>query len=330
MDVEVVLDKLESSGLLRKSRKIGSYMQIYCPFHSDGQEHKPSCGVLLHDEVRAGKPYRAGTFHCFTCHYVKSLPDAISDILQNHSISRSGLDWLQENVPGFYSEAFDPDSLIPPETFGAVNDKYLVKYMSMKRESPQYVSEEELASYRFTVPYMYERKLTDEIIERYDVGFDQNWIPPGRKNKVPCITFPVRDAHGRCLFLCRRSIKGKIYAYPKGVSKPLYGIYELPKHCTSVLVCESAINALTAVSWGYNAVALLGTGDSLQIRQLRQLGVSEIVLCLDGDDAGRNGTNKLYKALKTSTIVWRITMPDGKDVNDLTKEEFDELYRNKN
>lgn len=325
-----VLSKLESMNLLRTTKIVGNYMQIYCPFHSNGHEKKPSCGVLLSDEVRAGKKYSAGMTHCFTCHYAKPLPDMISDLLALHNIPKSGLDWLKENVPGFYGDKVDFDYLISPETFKSLTDKYMTTYITTKSKSTvEYVSEEELAGYRYTVPYMYERKLTDELIERYDVGFDPNWIPSGRKKPVPCITFPVRDKTGKCLFLCRRSIEGKIYAYPQGASKPLYGLYELPSVCRSVLVCESAINALTAISWGYNAVALLGTGNQLQVTQLKQLGVQEIVLCLDGDGAGRNATEKLKRALKSNCIVWNINMPDGKDVNDLTKEEFDLLYREK-
>lgn len=330
MDVSAVLNKLEAMQLLRTCKRSGNYMQIYCPFHSDGKEKKASCGVLLIDEVRAGKKYKAGTFHCFSCGYVGDLPKAITDLLALHHISKSGLDWLKENIPDFSAYSDDFDRLISTDLIASLNDKYMTTYVKSLTSKPiEYVSEEELASYRYTVPYMYERKLTDDLIERFDIGFDPNWIPSGRKKPVPCITFPVRDKSGKCLFLCRRSIEGKIYAYPKGVSKPLYGIYELPAKCKSVLICESAINALTAISWGYNAVALLGTGNSLQVSQLKQLGVSEFVLCLDGDDAGKRGTEKLKRALKQVAIVWSITMPDGKDVNDCTKKEFDALYADK-
>ena len=111
-----------------------------------------------------------------------------------------------------------------------------------------------------------------------------------------------------------------------GVTKPVYGIYELPKDCKSVIVCESVFNALTAVVYGYNAVALLGTGNQYQIDQLKKLGVREFTICLDGDEAGRKGTEKLKKALSGVGMVWTIQMPVDKDVNDCTKEEFDKFY----
>ena len=173
---------------------------------------------------------------------------------------------------------------------------------------------------------MYERKLTDEVIEKYDIGYDAKWIPPGRKKPVPCITIPVRDRQGRTLLLCRRSIQGKLYNYPTGVQKPVFGIDVLPYGLKTVIICESAINAMTAVVYGYNAVALLGTGNPYQIQQLKELGVQNFVICMDGDEAGQKATMKLKKALRTVAMVWSITMPDGKDLNDCSKEEFDNLY----
>ena len=138
---------------------------------------------------------------------------------------------------------------------------------------------------------------------------------------------PVHDKDGNVLFFCRRAIDVKIYNYPENVVKPVYGIYQLPKGCKSVIICESIINALTAVVYGYCAVALMGTGNAYQIDQLKRLGVQEFVLCMDPDDAGRRGAKKLKNALKSVALVWNISLPDGKDLNDLeSKAEFDYYY----
>lgn len=328
VDVYTVLNKLESEGFIRTSKRVGNYMQIYCPFHNDGNERKPSCGVLLYEEVRAGRKYPAGFCHCFTCHYAKPLHEMITDLLKLKHISQTGMDWLIANIPGF-----DPDSnddfefLIPLDVMDTINEQYAVSYIqSLTKPKQQYVSEEELASYRFTVPYMYERRLTDEIIERFDVGYDANWIAPGRKKPTPCITFPVRDKDGNTLFLCRRSIQGKFFNYPTGVLKPVYGLYELPKDCKSIIICESCFNALTSWSYGRPAVALLGTGNAYQIQQLKELGVREFILAFDPDEAGRKATEKIKRALKNIAIVWSFEgIPIGKDINDLSKEEFELL-----
>lgn len=328
MDVREVLTRLESANLVRLNRVSGDYMTCYCPFHNSGKERKPSCGVLLVDQWKNGQHYPQGWWHCFSCGYRNDMVSALGDILKNHSIGQSGLDWLKENIPGFDVDS-DIEVLLPSEMIEDLTNKFALDYISAQLSQSQWpmVDESELATYRFVVPYMYERKLTDEIIEKFDIGYDGNWIPPGRSKPVPCITIPVRDREGRTLFLCRRSIQGKLYNYPQGVTKPLFGVDMIPPNCKSLIICESAINALTCWTWGYPAVALLGTGNSFQTQQLKELGVTDIVLCMDGDDAGSRASDKLRNQLKSVALVWVVHMPAGKDVNDLTKEEFDQLYR---
>lgn len=326
-DIYEILQKLESMGFLKLHKQVGNYMQIHCPFHSDGKERKPSCGVLLHEEVRGGKKYPRGWTHCFACHYANSLPDMITDLLKLHNVSKSGLDWLKENIPDFENVNEDFEFLIPTELMDMINENFAVSYIqSLTKPKHKYIEESELSSYRYTVPYMYERKLTDEIIEKFDIGYDAKWIAPGRKTPTPCITFPVRDTKGNTLFFCRRSIQGKFFNYPTGVIKPVYGLYELPKGCKSVIVCESCFNALTCWVYGKPAVALMGTGNSYQIQQLKELGVQEFILAFDPDDAGNKATEKLKRDLKHVAIVWSFEgIPMGKDINDLSKEEFDSL-----
>jgi hypothetical protein len=327
MDVRAILDRLESAKLVRLNKVSGDYMTCYCPFHSSGNEKKPSCGVLLVDQWRNGQHYPEGWWHCFSCGYVNDMASALTDILKNHSISKSGLDWLKENIPGFDVSA-DLDLLVPDTLIQDLSNQFAINYLKAAQNAPAWpiVSEGELASYRFIVPYMYERHLTDAVIEQFDVGYDANWIPPGRSKPVPCITIPVRDKEGRTLFLCRRSIQGKMYNYPEGVTKPVFGVDMIPPRCKSLIICESAINALTCWTWGYPAVALLGTGNAYQLQQLRELGVPEFVLCMDGDDAGSRAAAKLKRQLSDVAIIWTVRFPPGKDVNDVTKEEFDKLY----
>lgn len=329
-DIEKIVDTLAEMNLLRPVKISGDWYQCYCPFHNGGNEKRPSFGILLHDQYKNGVYYKAGMGHCFACSFNGSIIDIVNRLLKEHSISQSGQDWLKENVPGFETES-EFDYLIPKDMMEKLENSYALDYINSHSidSTKEYVSDKELSSYRYTVPYMYERRLTDDVINKYDVGVDLNWIPPGRKQPVPCITFPVRDHTGGTLFFCRRSIKGKIYNYPEGVTKPVYGLYELPKNCESVIICESCINALTAVVYGYNAVALMGTGNSYQIDQLKKLGVYEYVICTDGDEAGRRAANKLKKALQNVAIVWTIEMPEGKDLNDFDAETFKELYKNK-
>ena len=89
-----------------------------------------------------------------------------------------------------------------------------------------------------------------------------------------------------------------------------------------IFICESFFNALTLVKWGYNAIALMGTGSNYQYDLINKLPFRTIRICLDGDLAGRLGTKKLLEHIDKTKIVYSYNMFEGKDVNDLTEQEF--------
>lgn len=107
---------------------------------------------------------------------------------------------------------------------------------------------DELKSYDYIHPYMFKRRLTDEIINKFDVGYDP---------KTQALTFPVW-VDGRCLFVARRRVNYKRFDMPEIYPKPIYGLDYLTTN--EVIVCESILNALTCYVYGKEAVALFGTG----------------------------------------------------------------------
>lgn len=289
---------LKGIDLLRQIKPGRDNIQITCPNHANGQEKRPSCGVRINDNNNA----TIGQVHCFTCGYTVSLPVFISNCFGKYDGGDYGKKWLIHNFSSL-------------EGTSTRNLDLHLNRADFKQKKVEYVSEEELESYRYTHPYMYKRGLTDEIIEKYDIGYDKN---------TDCITMPIRDKNGKTLFFCRRSVKTKFFNYPSGVEKPIYGIYELPKDCTEIVVCESVFNALTCVKYGKSAIALLGTGNAYQYEQIKQLPVRRIILGFDGDEAGDNGAIRFAKNV-TNKLIKQYQIPRGKDINDLTKEEFDNL-----
>ena len=301
IDILTLLKKhlsLMGINLLSQIKPGRDNIQVTCPNHSNGQERKPSCGI----RTTSADGKEVGQLHCFTCGYTASLPVFISNCFGKYDGGNYGKKWLFKHFA----------------SVDGISDRRLninLSRANFKENKPNYVSEEELESYRYIHPYMYKRGLTDEIIEKYDIGYDKN---------TDCITMPIRDKNGKTLFFCRRSVKSKFFNYPSGVEKPIYGIYELPKDCKEIVVCESVFNALTCVKYGKPAIAMLGTGNSYQYEQIKQLPVRRIILGFDGDEAGDNASIRFKKNV-TNKIVHQYEMPRGKDINDLTKEEFDNL-----
>ncbi|MBO7212405.1 MAG: toprim domain-containing protein [Methanobrevibacter sp.] len=306
--------------MFKSIKPITNHIQFSCPFHKDGQESKPSCGITTVD-VKTGDGHitKAGTVHCFTCQRVCSLEEMISYCFGKNDFGAFGTQWLKKN---FLTVQYENRQEI---------DLDLDRGKKKEVRTKNYVSEEELDSYRYVHPYILNRKITEDVIDFFDVGYDRDFVLKSKNGKeyhLECITFPVRDITGGTLFIARRCITSKLFHYPHGVIKPLYGIYELSlleKYPDEIIVCESIINCLTCWSYGKYAVALNGTSTPEQIQELKKLPCRKIILGLDPDAAGNRGREKIKKYIGNSKIVTDLIIPEGKDINDLTKEEFDNL-----
>lgn len=304
--------------LFRHIRMGPNNIQFSCPVHGGGQERRPSCGVSTVAAKKGDKVIPAGTVHCFTCGYTATLEEMISKCFGKEDDGAAGRAWLTKNFLTV-----------------SVQDRGNIALDMQRTAAPQrekYVPEATLDALRYYHPYMYKRKLTDSVIEMFDVGYDNHFELKDTFGKVKrvlqCITFPVRDLTGGTLFIARRSVTDKFFHYPEGVDKPVYGIYELQQyapHAEEVIICESIINALTCWAYGKYAVALNGTGTQLQYEQLARIPCRKFITALDPDEAGQKATAKLYRALSGKKLLSSYNIPVGKDVNDLELQEFLDL-----
>ena len=299
--------ELNSNGieLIRKYKEGPTHIQICCPYHNNGQERRPSAGIRKED----------GIFHCFTCGEVHSLPEVISYCFGHTDdvVGKFGWQWLLKNFATVQVEERKSLSL---DMY-----RYGQEVVDGLKEGLGFVSEKELDKYRYIHPYMYKRGLTDDIIELFDVGYDA---------ETDCITFPIRDIEGNCLFIARRSVKSKFFNYPEGVEKPLYGLYELYETLSckyaifpDIAVCESMLDALSFWTVGKYAVALNGLGNELQFKQLRDLPCRKIILATDSDERGMAARKRIRQNMQNRKIITEYLFPIGrKDANECTKEEL--------
>lgn len=277
----------------------GQDITFTCPFHKNGNENRPSAGIQTRPKAGSNKIF----FHCFTCHEKGTLETLVSRCFGFQDRGDFGTKWILKNFG----------------TIEVENREGLIYIPSREKPKPkkiEYVSEEELDSYRYTCTYMYDRHLNDEMIDLYDIGYQKDFY--GQE----AITFPVLDIQGRCLFVARRCIHKKYYWYPPNSDKPLYGIWEARKLFPNSKVCyivESMLNAITLVQNGFCAIAMLGTGTNTQIEEIKKLGYRRYVIATDPDPAGYRSRDKLIEALKSVAFLEYLDLPQGCDVNDLGK-----------
>ena len=88
-------------------------------------------------------------------------------------------------------------------------------------------------------------------------------------------------------------------------------------------VCEGPFNVWSLSQWGKSAVAFLGTGTESQYKQLASMKCKGYLLCLDPDTPGRKATLRVGNYLaRRHKLIYVVDMPDGRDVNDLSQEEY--------
>ena len=215
-DTQSILDMLKfdlaKHGVDRfhQFRRNGDNIQTSCPFHKNGQERKPSFGV--NGEI--------DKCHCFSCSWSGTIEEMISELYGYQDEGKFGKRWLIKRFNTVEIET-RPNIL---ENFGgrkngnsvSLHRNSITDCNNKSGENNTFITEEELDKYRYIHPYLYERGLTDEIIERFDIGYDRE-----RKE----ITFPVRDIEGRCVFVAGRSTERKFFSLPKGMDKPIYQGY---------------------------------------------------------------------------------------------------------
>jgi DNA primase len=287
-------------------RNNGDNVQTNCPFHKNGQERKPSFGV--NGEI--------DKCHCFSCGWVGTIEEMISELYGYQDEGKFGKRWLIKRFNTVEIET-RPNIMEGFNVRRGVTFNHGKNFANAETDrqidgTGSGITEEELDKYRYIHPYMYERGLTDEIIERFDIGYDRE-----RKE----ITFPVRDIEGRCVFIAGRSVKQKFFRLPKGFDKPIYcadkfraGAYR------TAYITESFLNCLTCWKYDKPAMAMIGTGNKKQYEILNRLPVREYILAFDPDEAGRKATERFRKNVH-GKIIKELVYSDNRDINDL-QEEF--------
>lgn len=104
--------------------------------------------------------------------------------------------------------------------------------------------------------------------------------------------------------------------------------FVLNDHYQDVIVCESQFNALTCWTYGWPGIALFGAGTTReQIKTLNSTPIRHYILMYDGDEAGDRGREVFKKYIRKDVLVDDVVMPPGKDVNDLSQKEFENLIK---
>jgi DNA primase len=170
------------------------------------------------------------------------------------------------------------------------------------------------------------RNISEETLDIWDAF---TWNVPQFENRI---IFPIRDITGKTVSLIGRSLddfsKMKYYIYPQGAEMPFCPAKVKPIQNRVILV-EGIFDALNLWDKGLkNTVCCFGTQQVnwVKLSLLKLQGVQGIDIMFDGDEAGRQASEKAKEIAEKLEMSARIVkLRDNIDPGNLTKPEIERL-----
>jgi DNA primase len=167
--------------------------------------------------------------------------------------------------------------------------------------------------------YLTSRGVTLDTIKEWNL---QYW------HEENAIVIPLDDKGYVLRFLAKDAPKKYKYVSGTKISETLFGITKLPKNLTSIILTEGSLDCIHLHQIGFpNSLALLHA--DITQKQIKLLGgvADYVYLMLDGDKAGRVAAEKIKSILGNRFIRKICNLPDGKDPDDLSKEEVEKILK---
>ena len=335
---------------LRKSNQARGDMWAPCPFH---QEKTASFHV---DDNK-------GFYYCFGC---QAKGDAIGFIKETENVNFIEAVEILASEVGLQMPEFDPKSkekadrnkILLEIMEQSVNFFRLTLNSNQGKHALEYLKKRGLyadAIERFEIGFAPADQtiLTQKLIDK---GYDLDAIietgmsaKSDEGNRIydrfrGRIMFPIRDSRGRCIAFGGRSLDPAARAkYLNSPETPLFdkgsNLYNLVSARSAVgrgeplIVAEGYMDVIALDSGNFNgAIAPLGTAITEKQLQLMWRISPEPIIALDGDKAGLRAAYRLIDLslplLRTGKALRFSIMPEGKDPDDLIRNEGASVFKN--
>jgi len=318
-------------------KKTGSSYVARCPFHT---EKTPSFAVTRNKQL----------YHCFGC---GAGGNAISFLMDY-----SHLNFVEavEDLADFVGVEVPREASVGP-----VKKNNTAEILQVLEQVTGFYIDQlrDNVSAKVAVDYFKSRGLSGEVAREFQLGYaPAGWDALSKRFKPQQlidaglviakddgsvydrfrdrVIFPIRDRRGRVLGFGGRVLDDSL---PKYLNSPetavfhkgreVYGLYELlAKNAKPerILVVEGYMDVIALSQFGLeHAVATLGTATSKEHLELLFRFSSEVVLCFDGDKAGRVASWRAVEAalpsLKDGRQVKIMQLPAGDDPDVIVRRE---------
>ena len=295
IDRDFVIDELER---VCSETKMGRYdIAIVCPFHNDSN---PSCNVHI------GHKKPIGTYHCWSCG------------------AKGRWEYLAEKLGLSSGQFYHPDNPFRAKA----------NAMRMRKKEEQEIRRNMFSGHMPEGCSPWEYGNFRELPEQYliSVGakrfYDDN-------SSCYRIVFPVKNRIGSAIGSVARRLDNSskipwLNSPGQWALKALYPIQSLPINPKGVVVVEGPYDALRLNYHGIPALSILGVQNwaPLKMSIIDALGIKNIILCMDGDQAGRIAEIKILESTKNRFKRKRFRLPieDPKvDPGNMSEERLEAL-----
>ncbi|NOQ15338.1 MAG: DNA primase [Methyloprofundus sp.] len=336
-DLLVRVDIVELVDSYVPLKKSGSSYVARCPFHT---EKTPSFAVTRNKQL----------YHCFGC---GAGGNAITFLME---YSHLGFVEAVEDLADFAGVQ------VPRESGSAPTKKNNAAevFQLLEQAASFYVEQlRDNASAKEAVDYFKSRGLSGEVAREFQLGYAlDSWDALSKRFNAQQlidaglaiandsgsvydrfrgrVIFPIRDRRGRVLGFGGRVLDDSL---PKYLNSPetsvfhkgreVYGLYELLSKNAKparIIVVEGYMDVIALAQFGLGySVATLGTATSKDHLELLFRFSTELVLCFDGDKAGRQASWRAVEAafpcLRDGRQIKIMQLPAGVDPDTLVREQ---------
>lgn len=295
-------DKKEQIDFGQYKHHIENFLQTY---YGVNTRKNFRCLNPMHSDDKPSMGYDKTSFkaHCFGCQACYDIYDLVGLYFK---IDNKGEQYKKvQELYGYGCTTKPTKKVAKPKEPGIVPQvKNIKKYI------------EECKNNIFMTDYFKKRGLTQETIERCNLGYDSD-------KKTVVIPYSKQLEY----YQSRSVIEKKFYKPPKEIAgeEPLYNAQALRlKTRKPIFVVESPICAMSIIQAGGNAVALGGSGENKLITYIKaKKPLGAIVLSLDNDDPGQQTTSRIILKLKELDVKYTV-----KNISDNYKDPNELLMAN--
>lgn len=331
------------SGYIPLVKKGQGYFAV-CPFHDDSH---PSMSVSPQKQI----------YKCFVCNNGGNVFSFVQDYLK--------ISFIEAVLEVAKHTNIDVSNYVYEKKVPVVKESSVVLYQMYENASKIYAHYLHTKQGIQAKEYTKSRNLTDEIIEKFGIGYSlktNTLYDAFVKKEYPVmdmyrsglivestkphdryynrLMFPLHDHNGRVVGFSGRLLEDKdgeskyinsseSEIFTKGsILYNYHRVLPISKTTDFTYICEGFMDVVGMYKAGIeNVVAIMGTALTKEhCFSLLKLN-KKVVLCLDGDRAGKVATIKSAQVLLQHGLnVEVVTLPSGNDPDDIvTKHGVDEL-----